>query len=205
MTHFRFVLNQRSIPLKSQFSLDFRWVFPWSSWRCCNPHQKRLPEAAKKAAERKAAKAHMLWYWRGAIVRYPTGIPLYNYQEWCSCRVSKVGHDPLFFGGVFTNLTLLSCVSVKFVYQRVKFPQSGKESLEMTRWDLGKAVSWDYQWWIFQPQLGCKHKQFGRSSPNSSSPNPRQILHWDHVLSSAKLRNWTHKLCRLIDSDSISF
>lgn len=115
MTHFRFVLNQRSIPLKSQFSLDFRWVFPWSSWRCCNPHQKRLPEAAKKAAERKAAKVHMLWYWRGAIVRYPTGIPLYNYQEWCSCRVSKVGHDPLFFGGVFTNLTLLSCVSVKFV------------------------------------------------------------------------------------------
>lgn len=116
----------------------------------------------------------------------------------CSCRVSKVSHDPLFFG-VCSNLTLLSCVSVKFVYQRVKFSQSGKESLEMTRGDLGKAVSWDYQWWIFQPQLGGYDISNLAGHPQTvPAPTPgRFFIGIMFCHPRRNWRNWTHKLCRI--------
>ena len=162
-------------------------------------------------------------------MRYPTGIPLYNYQQWMMFLYVLVEYLRsamiLYFLGCVHKLdTVELCISqvcvstcqVFSIWQRV----FRNDTLRFGKGCLLRLPVVD------QSPKGCKHQQFGRSrSPNSSKQpknffwplTPSQILHSYHVLSCflylgwfwvsilGETGFWTHKHCRLIDSDSISY
>lgn len=105
----------------------------------------------------------------------------------CSCRVSKVGHDPFFWGCVHKLDHVELCISQVCVSTCEVFSIWSRLRNDTLRFGTA-AVSWErlpVRWIIFSPSYiggDMTSAGLGRSSP-IPVPNPRQILHWDHVLS----------------------